>query len=46
MAVGLAVEPGDADPEADAPIGGFAFVFPFPVAAGDGVAGGENVANS
>ena len=45
MAVGLAVAPGDADPEADALADGFAFAF-FLVAAGDGVAGGDNVAYS
>ena len=43
MVVGLAVAPGDADPEADALADGFAF---FLVAAGDGVAGGENGAYS
>jgi hypothetical protein len=42
VAVGLAVEPGDADPEADALADGFAFL----VAVGDGVGGGENVAYS
>ena len=46
MAVGLAVAPGDADPEADALADGFAFALFFLVTAGDGVAGGENVAYS